>query len=278
MSKEKLLNIYMAGQKIRTSAKKKAKEVVDSPIKEFCPEDKMRSVYREGIEYAWVSSESKQCIPFISCRDYLQCSVWAVHNDSSINSLGLYYDPTTATAPKIDLENLRLAVRFKDVSSLEFKESVDNSLKLINKVEEDMGIPLSKVYYGGKYSESEHDTWVFKGDKSWMRSPYHISMYALLIRVGTKYDGVKTWDQFLGPDNMNYICPKDYGYLHTCRTGMVKIVHDKNQTLFAKLAKDNFPTADKNLDYLLERLHYTGIVEWSNGLVPAMLKVNWRNG
>lgn len=273
MNIEKIGSIAMYAQMRVPKEPEKPKQF----ISKFYPDTNMSSIYTTGFEFSWISKVGSQCMPFASCRDYLQGTAWSAYNNSTKTTHSLEFNPKTF--PKIDLNNIRIAVRYKDASNESLKEYCKNSLELINKIEEEMELSKSILTYGGLFKpeslevevEPVHATWVFKGGKSWMRSVYHMSLYSLLIRAGTRFKG-EPWRKFLNGGIDNFALRADKKYLVGAMEGIEAIVKDKEQTLFAKLAKDNFPIDIRGI-----RFDKEGIRQFSEGFVDEKLKVNWQD-
>lgn len=273
MEISKIGSIAMYAQMRKPKEPKKPKQAVSK----FHENAHMSTIYSAtGFEFAWLSKKGNQVTPFASCRDYLQGSAWCAYTGLPLKVHSLYFNPDERH--KIDLNNIRIVVRYRDVGNESFKKFCEGSLSLLNEVEKEMGIPKSVLKYGGLFKspvegsiQTNYDTWVFIGNKSWMRSIYHMSMYSLLIRAGALFNG-GPWRRHLKGGLEKFIVSKDRLYLEQAMKGIEAIVSDKEHTLFAKLAKDNFPLDIANIFLANE-----GIKAFSLNSVNSKLKVNWQD-
>jgi hypothetical protein len=272
MQMKNLGSLAIAAQVIKPDESKSVKPA----IKKFFENRHMSSIYTNGFEFAWVSKMAHQCMPFASCRDYLQGVAWSAYNDTARQTHSLAFNPTEF--PKVDLGNIRIAVRYKDIENSTLKKYCKSSMFLLHEVEKEMGIPKTVLSYGGRFESSDtpksvnNDTWVFRGDKSWMRSVYHMSMYSLLIRAGAKYK-TGSWRKYLSnKDGSNFVSFKDNQRIPVTLPGIEAIVKDKDNELFAEVAKDNFPSDISQCPFDSE-----GIQRFSTNSISKLMKVNWRD-
>lgn len=294
MEIKKISSLAIAAQHIKKVPT--TKKVKKQFVSKFYANRSMTTIYSLGMEFCWVSTRGTQCMPFASCRDHIQGAVWAAYTKKDRRTHSFTFEP--GKEAKVDLNNMRLLVRYKSQKNETFKQYCKNSLAFIQEIEKEMDLPKSVLVYGGVYvnpnieetlkAENEArrnsrlltketvkiepiDTWVFKGDKSWMRSLFHTSMYSLLIRTGVNYTG-GPWREHTKKENKTYISEHDKVYLEEALRGMEEIVKDKKQTLFAKLASDNFPED-------LQGAHpcQQGIKNFSMNSVAPQFKVKWQD-
>ncbi len=139
------------------------------------------------IKFAFISSKSngyKQCNDLTKCRDFLPDIIKAHLNKNSVSIWGMEYK--YGKYPKIDTTTTRLAVYDDTVHKYpnKFQKDLEFSISLINQFEKSMGLnSLSTVE---KALNTDKQLWVFTGPNFWMKAPYLISLYTMLIRLGAK--------------------------------------------------------------------------------------------
>jgi hypothetical protein len=154
-------------------------------------EDKhMAEIYQSTkFQFAFVSSPkvgNKQCHPFVQCRDFLHDAVKSHLNKGSCSIFGFTY--RYGKNPPVDMRNMRMLVtkfNMKEQERDEFEKKMECAIKIINHYETIAGWPKSKLRYVGNKDRS--NVWLFVGSGKWMKSPFLVSMYSFLIRLGDKY-------------------------------------------------------------------------------------------
>ncbi len=157
-------------------------------IKCLTTKNKLIEIYQSvDIKFAFVSSKSngyKQCNDLTKCRDFLHDIIKAHLNKNSVSIWGMEYK--YGEYPKIDITTTRLAVYHDKANKCpnKFQNDLEFSVSLINQFEKSMGLDsLSTVE---KASNTDKQLWVFTGPNFWMKAPYLISLYTMLIRLGDK--------------------------------------------------------------------------------------------
>lgn len=218
----------------------------------FPREGGLSEIYQSTqIQFAFLTSPedgSKQCHQFVLCRDFLHDAVRAEIQKNSAGIYGFHY--AHGKNPPIDLHKMRMLVTKKAMKGAEtetFERRMKHGLKLLNHYEKLAKWPrstLEKVK-----DEKRPNIWLFIGPKQWMRSPYLVSMYTFLIRLGDKYETIanfKTTKELVtslkkvgelqntsGSDN-------DIGYIKICYNKMHVVVQHADDLLFT--GKDGFDT------------------------------------
>lgn len=140
---------------------------------------KFSFISREGEEFV-------QCHDWIACRDFLHDAIRGMltRQPSSIYGFSYSHDKN----PPLDLKHTRLLVSQKGLKcGDEFEEKLFNALKLVNHYEFLVGIELTKITkIISDLNKNYKYIWEVKGPKFWMNTPYLISMYTLLLRLGYK--------------------------------------------------------------------------------------------
>jgi len=144
-----------------------------------------------GFKYAFLSSKAdgyKQCHPWVKCRDFLNDAVRNQIAGRNDNIYGFFYTP--GTNPPIDLSTMRMLVK-RDVDARKQEENAsENTLQMmlsaiaiIHCVERYSGIkPITRLYTTAENS----DAYLFFGSPDWVMSPFMVSLYSFLIRLGAK--------------------------------------------------------------------------------------------
>jgi hypothetical protein len=253
---------------IKKKAPVKAKEtktaLVETPaIKTAFADKSMAQIYSSGLEFAFIGPEGIQCHSFAYCKDFLQDAIQATLHKKTSSIWGFSYD--YKVNPPLDLENTRMAVRYKGRATLE--EEVKNSVRFMNEIESELGFASTTVHDGGKHANAQ--TYVFISDKKWMHAPPLISMYSLLLRVGLNYkDG--GWLKHL--EAGKFIGNNDASYISTGIKGIKDIVKKKIENIFADKMEDNYPSSVS-----IGTMHdQSGIVAYSRGMSGALVQ-NWKS-
>jgi hypothetical protein len=154
-------------------------------VKSFEHSQSLCEIYSVGFQMAFVSEEFEQCHPWVLCKDFLTDSLWATFNTDKVRIYGFEYNP--ADHPLISLDPVRILVRNKEKSVLEFEREIQNACKFINLVEVRLKFNMASV------ERVEHSqgnaVWMFTLDKRWVHAPPMISMLSLFVRIGCCYDG-----------------------------------------------------------------------------------------
>jgi hypothetical protein len=128
----------------------------------------------------------KQCHIWTKCRDFLPDAVRATIINKTFSIYGFNFNPNSN--PMLDLNTMRMLVYksdLKSVDKIEFENKMFFGLNLLNHYEEIMKIDFS-VLYSAKKDYYDRPVYLFVGDGEWMRSPFLISLYTFLIRLGDK--------------------------------------------------------------------------------------------
>lgn len=129
---------------------------------------------------------SKQCHPWTKCRDFLPDAVRATIINKTFSIYGFNFNPVNN--PALDLNIMRMLVyksNLKLADKTEFEDKMFFGINLLNHYEEIMKISPSVLYRTEK-DYNDKPVYLFIGNGEWMRSPFLISLYTLLIRLGDK--------------------------------------------------------------------------------------------
>lgn len=129
---------------------------------------------------------SKQCHPWAKCRDFLPDAVRATIINKTFSIYGFAFNPDSN--PTLDLSIMRILVYKSDLrltDEIEFEDKMFFGINLLNHYEKIMEISPS-ILYRTKKDYNGRPVYLFIGDGEWMRSPFLISLYTFLIRLGDK--------------------------------------------------------------------------------------------
>ena len=129
---------------------------------------------------------SRQCHPWAKCRDFLPDAVRATIINKTFSIYGFNFDPIKN--PILDLDIMRMLVYKSDLKSIdkiEFEDKMFFGISLLNHYEKIMEISPS-ILYRTKEDYNNKPVYLFVGNGEWMRSPFLISLYTFLIRLGDK--------------------------------------------------------------------------------------------
>ena len=168
-------------------------------IKSFIPykgKQQLSEIYQNsGARFAFISSPkkgSKQCTPWVKCRDFLHDAFRAYVTKSSCKIYGFSYQ--FGKDPDIDTLRTRMLVRYDKpagplTDTLITKGNITRGIALVNHYERMAEIPtLTSAYkLDAKLNpELDKDVWVVTGPQFWLRSPALLSMFTFLLRLGEK--------------------------------------------------------------------------------------------
>ena len=128
----------------------------------------------------------KQCHPWAKCRDFLPDAVRATITNKTFSIYGFNFNPKNN--PVIDLDTMRMLVYKSDLKladKIEFEDKMFFGINLLNHYEQIMKINFSILYRTEK-DYNDKPVYLFIGNGEWMRSPFLISLYTFLIRLGDK--------------------------------------------------------------------------------------------
>ncbi len=232
--------------------------------------------YKEGLEYAFLSSDNKQCGPFVFCKEFLIDSVWAQLHQVPINLYNFLYDPRPESPdcdPAVDLHKCRVLLRHRTDPSL--KDRVGSMLNFMNGMEDLFGFKrstLAQVENPPPRKDPENEpfpTYCLSSPKRWMHAPPLLSFYALLVRVGMGFKGNP-------PEAMDYIVAltqgkerpysdRDHWYLYKALNTIKDLIETKCKR-FHHIRIKNWPRSVRQLD-----LHEdSGIVSLATGFAKRV--------
>jgi hypothetical protein len=227
-----------------------------------------------GFKYAFLSSPkdgSKQCHGWIKCRDFLND---AVRNQITGRKDAIYgFSYNHEDNPPIDLNAMRVLVK-RDVKEkgekvvAETKEMMLSAFSIIRFFERHGKIkPITKLYTLSNNS----NVYVFIGAPDWVLSPFMISLYTFLIRLGAKKISFKTKDELSSALKEIAQQPSVYGdndinYLKTVLPHIEKIIAKRN--LLGFKTKDGAHLFDKsNIDTFHNNTGIVALCKPSTSLV-----------
>lgn len=266
------------------------------------PDKSMSEIYQQtGMQFAFLGpldeKVHKQCHPFVLCRDFLHDAVRAHLNKNRWQIHGFIYE--YGKYPAVDMDAMRMLVRKKFFTTKAGKKNMnktgekhitektkkfeedmlDFSLRLIHHYEDIGGIEEKSVV-DKDIDDMGNPVFIFTGSPVWMSSPFLVSMYTFLIRLGDKeivdfktdddlrkgYQDLMT--NFKTSDNDIRYLGKNWDKLHLVMTRreelfgkepIHKIYHDKvTDSMFHNncgiFNLCNFTSADKSLNNKLRKM------------------------
>ena len=232
----------------------------------------MSQIYKQGLEYCFISHDWKQCCPFVFCKDFLQDAVQAVHHGKAIGIYGFTYNP--ATCEPLYMERTRIALA--NAHDPEFASKVPNAVDFLNQFEKQLKLvrtvarPCSnsqKTYANGIF--------IFDASSRWMISPPMLSMYTLLLRIGFCHTKDEDYAETIKKVIEGKIVPyqrDDKVYLTSAKAGIDKILKYGYSRIFYKDPKKNFPDCNTSSMH-----NSSGIVSFSTGTSKSVVNHWHRN-
>lgn len=239
---------------------------------------KILQIYIKGVEYAFVSSDYRQCHDFVWCKDFLHDVIFSCVNNRAFEIYKFRYNPKKD--PNLCLDKLRLLVaNSKDKS---FKNNIKNCIDFLNQVEKRLGIKKT-IFFECKDPPRGYETGVFllQGSKRWIYSPPMISLYSLLIRIGLLHDLNDRYLTTLEKIKIGALKPYqkfDKKWLLEAQGAMEKIFSIGDRKIFSKDIRKNYPK-----EMLMDTVHNRlGIMGFANEIISrthnsTVLVPHWHN-
>jgi hypothetical protein len=234
----------------------------------------LSEIYQKtGIQFAFVTPsglkgvKAKQCHDWILCRDFLNDAALAQHVNSHKGIYGFNYFP--GVNPPIDFKNMRILVRKRerDIKLEETEQFIESALKIINHFEVESAIkPKTKV----RRVRNIEGTFLFIGSNEWMDSPFMISLYTFLIRLGARKPIFKTREELAAKleaisNEHSERGDTDINYLKSTRLYLYDIIAKRKEYSFIKPDGKILMS-----EYTIETFHNSsGIVSLTNNSVPV---------
>ena len=209
-------------------------------VKWFVKKSSLNEIYQPtGIMFSFANlSKSKeydiiQCHEWVKCRDYLQDVVRTTLTGDPSVIYGFKFHKEVN--PAVSLAKIRLLVTKGSLKSDEqlatFKNSMKASLVLVQHFEKYAGVSLSTMKEVDVKGSDKKAAFMFTGSSIWMKSPYLVSMYSYLIRLGSKdikfknavelrkefekmVEDYKFNRKYKSDNDVNYLCTM-WKHLHT---------------------------------------------------------------
>lgn len=200
--------------------------------------------YSSGLKYALASDNNAQACGFVWCKDFLQDAYLAYFNKNSRSTYGFKYDFNKDVPLSIKSTKLLLANR----SDKRFKAKMKKAVDFINQVEVELKMrKKTKAYECIDPPKAFEECGVFllDGNKRWYASPVMISLYTLLLRVGSKH--LKTHGTWRDTCNMMIagdVSPYqsyDQSQITTALPGIEHIIKYNDRKVFGSNMLKNYP-------------------------------------
>ena len=163
----------------------------ETTIEWFKAPKSLSEIYQQtGMLFAFVSPPGKGlkvCHEWVKCRDFLHDAVRSQITGTSCAIYGFTFDPKKN--PQIDLKKMRMLVSkdgLKEEDIAGFRRKMQAGLTLVNHFEKHAKVALSKLEEIDPKGSNKKSVYLFTGPQMWMISPFLISMYTFLIRLGDK--------------------------------------------------------------------------------------------
>jgi len=143
-----------------------------------------------GMLFAFVSAPetgSKVCHEWVKCRDFLHDAVRSQITGKGCGIYGFSFNP--AKNPPIDLKKTRMLVTkdaLREEYIPEFTKKMEAGLRLLNHFEKHAKVSLSKMHEIDPTGSGKKAIYSFVSPRMWVSSPFLVSMYTFLIRLGDK--------------------------------------------------------------------------------------------
>lgn len=244
---------------------------------EWIKQDSLNEIYQKtGYHFAFLTAPkdgNKQACSWVKCRDFLQDAVSAHTRKSSCAIFGFRY--AHGQHPPLDMTRTRMLVKKADLQNTtkaveRFRKELKAGQSLVNHYERLMGVSLSTMK---KVNDKSQHVWRFRGPGIWMKSPFLISMYSFLIRIGDKVDIIDGFkdtpdlvEKLRKVSQMKKVSgDHDVSYLSDCHDKMHLFVENLDDLVFNG-GKDKL---DKNYERPTSKLHdYCGVHSLCRFITP----------
>ena len=151
----------------------------------------LNEIYQQtGTMFAFASLQSEgitQCHEWVKCRDFLPDVVKSQITGKAWPIYGFAFDPKKN--PNIDFDKIRMLVSKNSVLKQDknFERKIESSLKLLNHFEDMIKEDRTEVVRVDESGQKNYKSvFLFSGPSMWLESPFLVSMYTFLIRLGDK--------------------------------------------------------------------------------------------
>ena len=203
----------------------------------------LSEIYQQtGMIFAFVTSPEdgqKACHEWVKCRDFMHDAVRSQITGKSCKIYGFQYDP--GKNPNLDLNKMRMLVSKHDLAKDKagsFKAKMKAALAMLNHFEAQAGVALSVLKEVDPEGSKKQAIFMFTGSTMWIKSPFLVSMYTFLIRLGDKElkfkDAADLREKFKalnGDNNAGKLIDNDAQYLGASWDKMHSIIENRT-TLF----------------------------------------------
>ena len=225
-------------------------------VKWFENPKSLNEIYQQtGMVFSFVTSSkqgSQMCHEWVRCRDFLHDAVRSQITNTRCSIYNFTFDP--GKNPNLDMKKMRMLVSKlglvdKDVES--FKNKMKAALVLVNHYEKHANITLTKMEEVNTSGSDKKAVYLFTGSGIWMTSPFLVSMYTFLIRLGDKEIKFKNKNDLISSLKdlgekyaLGKICDNDAGYIRSSGNKM---------HIFLKNRSSLFPKKDGVHDIFLAK-------------------------
>lgn len=219
----------------------------------------LSQIYSTGLEYCFISSDNRQCCPFVFCKDFLQDVIQAIYHKKTIKIYGFVYNPKECEP--ICMNRTKLAI--VNSSDNEFNDKIPSLLDFVNQFEKKLKLIRTKARkIDNPPPKYKNGAWLLESSNRWMLSPPMLSMYTLLLRIGFCHKKDNKYTDTLEGILSGKIKPyqrEDNEQLEQAKNGIDKILKFGYAKVFFKDPQKNYPDiATSNMH------HHTGICSFSN--------------
>jgi hypothetical protein len=152
----------------------------------------LNEIYQQtGMVFSFLSSPktgSKQCHEWVKCRDYLHDAVRTTITGNNSAIYGFRFNK--GENPDVDLRKMRMLVSKNNLTSKaaedKFRKKSKHGLLMLNHFEKQAKVALSKMVEVDATGSKKKVVFLYTGSVMWMKSPFLVSMYTFLIRLGDK--------------------------------------------------------------------------------------------
>jgi len=206
----------------------------------------------DDVEFSWINKDNEQCTNFTFCKDYLQDQIQSyLFNISTVPS----YNPQVH--PEFSLDKTRLLVHR---SCQDYVDNLHRILELLHECERRLKMnSLTKIYKVSNpiQRHGKYGSYVFVGHPYWTISPPMISMYALFIKCGTRYDSGDTIEKYVSKMKDNSEIGSMNSYCFSYGEYSINRILRHGNALWYKDRKRNF--SDKIDQKLMHKLGLCGM-------------------
>lgn len=186
----------------------------------------LAQAHSSGFQFSLVSKTRKQLVPFVYCKDFMHDAYYARINKTKVSIYGF----SVSKDINLSLDAGRFMIA--NSTNRSFHKCIPSVVDFIHQIEDVIGISKSKFFEIPAVPKRFAAGGVFyiKTSNRWIHAPALISLYTLLIRIGTNHEIGNSYKKTIENSIKNKY--------KECMTGDFWILKDSIKTINEIISKD----------------------------------------